>query len=317
MPHQVEVARGLLNVNFTMFEATRVPKKWVKLNRRHDRPDGEPLALLDDRGRRVEEYGVRFLNVSDVMPRKNLLGLLRVWIRTTRPTDDAILILKLNCGSDWWLKSFLRSIEKMEAGLGESRKESAPILFMINRLFSDADMPKLYRAATHYWSMSYGEGWDQPMMEAGATGLCLIAPDHTAYTTYLEESMASMIPARRVPAKFSSSDGTHKLFRWADWWKPDEEIATEYIRHAIDNPPDQPNHSVRTRIVQNYTWQHATRRLVEILTDLESASKPTRLHRERLRFLSRRNRVAQDSDHRYEPGYHEETYGFPLSRRGG
>lgn len=323
MPHQVQVARGMLNVNFTMFEATRVPRKWVKLNRRHDlvvlptesskrtwvasgfpeerirlcplgvdanlfQPDGEPLAVMDDRGRGVAEYGVRFLNVSDVMPRKNLLGLLRVWIRTTRSTDDAILILKLNCGSNPWLNAFLSSIEEMEAALCKSRKESAPVLLMINRLFSDADMPKLYRAATHYWSMSYGEGWDQPMTEAAATGLHLIAPNHSAYTTYLDESIARMIPTRRVPANFRWSDGTHKLFRGADWWKPDEDVAAEHIRHAIDHPPDQADLSLRTRMARNHTWQPATRRLIDILSELESTSEPARLRPKRFRFLKER-----------------------------
>lgn len=331
MPHQVAAACGLLNVNFTMFEATRVPRKWVRLNGRHDlvvlptessqrawvesgfpesrtalcslgvdtnqfQPDGAPLALLDDRGRRIAEYSVRFLNVTDIMPRKNLLGLLRVWIRTTRPTDDAILLLKLNCGCDPWLKAFLYSIEEMEAALGKSRKESAPVLLMINRFFPDADMPKLFRAATHYWSMSHGEGWDQPMMEAAASGLHLIAPNHSAYMTYLDESIASMIPARRVPAKFKSSDGTHKLFRGADWWQPDEDAAAEYVRHAIGNPPDQPNHSLRTRMVQNYTWSRATQSLIAILSELESTSEATRLRRKRFHFLRRSNRLVNGKE---------------------
>jgi glycosyltransferase involved in cell wall biosynthesis len=320
MPHQVQVARGLLNVNFTMFEATRVPRKWVKLNRRHDlvvlptassqcawvesgfpqertalcalgvdvdlfHPEGEPLLLIDDRGRKVAEYGARFLNVSDVMPRKNLLGLLRVWISATHRQDDAILIMKFNCGSDEWLQIFMRSIETLEAHLGKSRKQSAPVLFMINRLFSDADMPKLYRAATHYWSMSYGEGWDQPMMEAAATGLRLIAPNHTAYTAYLDGSVASMIPARRVPANFRWSDGTHKLFRGADWWQPDEDAAAEYVRHAIDHPPSGPNLGLRTRIGRSYTWRRATSRLVEILSNLESTSASAHHRRKWFGFL--------------------------------
>ena len=44
-----------------------------------------------------------------------------------------------------------------------------------------ADMTGLMRAATHYWSMSHGEGWDLPLSKAGAMGLSLIAPRHSAY----------------------------------------------------------------------------------------------------------------------------------------
>src|SRR5260370_37657791 len=36
MPHQVVRHRGKVNVNYTMFEATRVPSAWVREHRKHD-----------------------------------------------------------------------------------------------------------------------------------------------------------------------------------------------------------------------------------------------------------------------------------------
>jgi hypothetical protein len=54
-------------------------------------------------------------------------------------------------------------------------------------------MPGLYAAATHYWSMTHGEGRDQPMTEAAASGLRLITPDHTAYRTYLDPSAGTLL----------------------------------------------------------------------------------------------------------------------------
>jgi hypothetical protein len=52
-------------------------------------------------------------------------------------------------------------------------------------------MPGLFAAASHYWSMSHGEGRDQPMIEAAASGLRLIVPRHTAYLEYLDADVAS------------------------------------------------------------------------------------------------------------------------------
>ncbi len=304
MPHQVRVARQMLNVNFTMFEATRIPKDWVKHNSKHDlvilptessrlawiesgfpeeriklcplgveinsfNPDVKPLELFDDTGRKISEYRVRFLNISDVMPRKNLLGLLRVWIKATSRTDDTVLIIKLSCGSQRWLNKFMRSLEKMENMIGKTRKESAPIIFLINHFFSDLEMPKLYAAATHYWSMSHGEGWDLSMMEAGATGLNLIAPQHTAYTAYLDDSVANMLPVQRMPAKFKWSDGTHRFFEEADWWEPDEAAATEYIHKAMTEFNGKKNDAGRSRIAKDFTWKNSTRRLLEILEEAD------------------------------------------------
>ena len=63
-------------------------------------------------------------------------------------------------------------------------EDAAPVR-VLHDLVADAKAPGLYAAATHYISLSHGEGWDQPMMEAAAAGLKLIAPSHSAYLTYL------------------------------------------------------------------------------------------------------------------------------------
>ena len=67
--------------------------------------------------------------------------------------------------------------EILEAQIGRRRDEAASIVFMTNEMLSDAEMPSVYAAATHYLSLSYGEGWDQPMMEAASMGLQLMAPE--------------------------------------------------------------------------------------------------------------------------------------------
>ena len=301
MPHQVKVDKGLLNVNYTMFEASRIPKSWVAHNLRHDlvilptsssreawlesgfpegrvrlcplgvdparfHPDVEPLELTDRRGRMVRYYQTRVLNVSELSPRKNLLGLLRVWIRTTAADDDAILMIKLGRYAPGWTLRLMRDLDAMEHAIGKTRPESASVLF-IDRLFADSEMPALFATATHYWSMSHGEAWDQPMVEAAATGLRLIAPKHSAYTTYLDESIATLLPARRVPAIFDGGGDLRKLFEGADWWEPDEEAATEAVRKVVTSA-DHGHPTARARIAAEFTWEQATTRLIGILEEL-------------------------------------------------
>ena len=92
--------------------------------------------------------------------------MLRVWIKTTSANDDAILILKLSGYRYrwWWPDRFKRTLAAMEREIGKSRKKAAPVVFY-DQVLAESQMPSLYAAATHYWSMSYGEGWDLPMME--------------------------------------------------------------------------------------------------------------------------------------------------------
>ena len=305
MPSAMRIADRMLSVNWTTFESTRIPECWVNPCLTHDliilptdsaiqawiasgipeehlalcplgvdsgrfHPGVEPLQLGNHRGRSVNEYKTRFLNVSAFVsaPRKNILGMLRVWIKATNADDDAILILKLTGHKYrwWWPDEFTSALNTIERKLGKTRKEAAPVFFF-NGLLPDTRMPGLYAAATHYWSMSYGEGCDLPMMEAGATGLYLIAPKHSAYTAYLDESVAQMIPSKRVPADFNKGKGLGKLFTGSEWWQPDEEVAAEFVRQAIriggDGWP-----TARARLAADFTWEQSAKRLIKILEEL-------------------------------------------------
>jgi glycosyltransferase involved in cell wall biosynthesis len=313
MPHQVKPDPDKLNVNFTMFEASRVHAEWVRLGRAHDL-----LIVPAESSRRAwEETGmpanriricplgvdpsafapfpdgtapgkprVRFLNVSEHNSRKNLAGLLRAWTKATRLTDDAILTIKT-------------SKTLQPATLPVELDGAAPVR-ILRATLPDSEMPALYRAATHYISASFGEGWDQPMMEAAATGLKLIAPDHSAYREYLDDTVATMIPARVVPAVFDSDAATAKLFENAQWWEPDEDALVESIRAAIQGgePAKLP---VRDRIVNRFSWEDATRHLVEILRELEPLAKHKRsvvalLRNRRLSPAAERSRSAARPD---------------------
>ena len=301
MPHQVVAGEGRLTVNYTMFEASTVPAGWAARGSDCDLvivptrssleawlasgyprgklrvcplgidvgrfgPATEALPLPAQGGRPVSDYRVRVLNVSDSMPRKNLAGLVRTWISATSAGDDAILIVKVGPATREATSALFRRLAIMEQTLGKRRDRAAPILF-INRLLTDAEMPGLYAAATHYWSMSHGEGWDQPMTEAAATGLRLIAPAHTAYLDYLDSDVAQLIPVRAVPADARSDPWTAELFEGAHWWTPDEDAAGQALRNAIDGR-DQPAASIRDRLASAFTWPQAGARLMEILTEL-------------------------------------------------
>jgi glycosyltransferase involved in cell wall biosynthesis len=299
MPHHVHADPARANVNYTMFEATHVPARWIGHNLTHDLVivptassrdawtrsgmpperiavcplgvdtagfDGmaEPLPLVDAAGEAIGRFAVRFLNVSEIGPRKNLLGLLRAWLRATTAADDAVLILKLGAyapGSRARFDAWLRQAQH-EAG---RKIEAAAPIHVITVIYADRDLPRLYATATHYLSLSHGEGWDQPMVEAASSDLRLIAPDHSAYQAYLDPTIATLIPAREASVDLSPSDPQASLFERGRWWDPDEDAAIAAIRAAIDGD-DTPQASARSRIVREFTWEHAARRLQDILS---------------------------------------------------
>jgi len=298
MPHQVVARPGVATVNYTMFEATRVHPRWITENRLHDlvvvptessqrawiasgmpaerlavSPLGvntgmfgkqvPPLALHDTRGAPISRYRVRFLNVSELGPRKNLPGLLRAWLVATQPDDDAVLIVKLGSYRPGAYKAFQESLDALQGELRTSLDGAAPVLFMTTVL-ADAEMPRLFAAATHYISMSFGEGWDQAMVEAAASGLRLIAPRHSAYEAYLDDAVARLITSREAPVHRWIPAQENPLFDGASWWEPDLDEACRAIRAAIDRC-DQPTASARERVLSGMTWTHATQSLIPLL----------------------------------------------------
>jgi glycosyltransferase involved in cell wall biosynthesis len=302
MPHQVQPYPDRWNINFTMFEAVPAPPVWVARNLHHDlvvvptvssrrawveggmpeerirlcplgtdaqRFNGaaEPLPLRLPGSEPVGGYRVRFLNVSEINPRKNIAGLLRTWMKATNADDDAILILKLGYGDEGQLRAFRAEVDGLRLESGKTLAEAAPVHFLYD-LYSDSEMPRLYCTATHYCSMSFGEGWDQPAMEAAACGLRLIVPNHSAYSSYLDSSVASLIPSREVPARWTGDPAMEALFEHARWWEPDEEHAAACIRSAIDGR-DAGKPTAQSRIQQSFTWEKAARRLTSILAELD------------------------------------------------
>ena len=302
LPTQVVRHPGRLNVNFTVFEATHTPVTWVAENRRHDLvivptessrnawlrsgmpahrvrvcPQGVdpatfsreavPLPLLLEDGSVVSDYRTRFLHIAEFTARKNLMGLLRVWIEGTSPADDAVLIVKLGLYDDDAQGRFLRQLGLLQERLGKGLADAAPVTFITGTV-GDAEMPRFYATATHYITLSFGEGWDYPMMEAGASGLKLIAPAHSAYLAYLDSSVATMIPCREVPAEDSDNPDLSALFRRANWWEPDRDLAAQAIRAAIDGK-DVHTAPARERILSQFTWHRAASRLTAILDELE------------------------------------------------
>jgi glycosyltransferase involved in cell wall biosynthesis len=304
MPHQVVVRPGLRSVNYTMFETTRIPPHWAAHAQRcaltvvptrsgrdawtasgvpADRvaivPLGvraglaaagvAPLPLQDARGRPVSAYRHRFLSVAELIPRKNLLGLIETWMRTTTPHDDAVLILKTNAFRPQLGELFAADLAALMRRLGKTPADCAPIC-CVTEYLPDAQMPSLYETATHYVSMSCGEGWDLPMTEAAAAGLALIAPRHSAYLDYLDDDCAYFIPAEEGPVDTHAGALARvdaELFEGMRWWVPDGDAARAILRAILDGRAP-PRSSPQQRIARDFSWEAVSRRLLTVLGEL-------------------------------------------------
>lgn len=299
MPHQV--ADGPANVkriNYTMFEADRIPALWVEHSKKHDLiivpvnackqawiesgvpedklavcPLGvdfenfnsrqEPLELAFTDGRGLSEFRFRFLNVADSIERKNLFSLLRAWICSTSADDDAVLILKPGFYASGSRSRFFSSLRALEIEIGKKLEQAAPIFFLDSVLKAE-DMPRLYSSATHYVSASRGEGFDLPMTEAAASGLQLIAPRHSAYLDYLNDDIAYMISATPVRAVLPGDAATQTFFAGAYWWEPNLEELSAVFQSIISG--QTASKTGAKQAIAALSWERTAERITELIS---------------------------------------------------
>jgi glycosyltransferase involved in cell wall biosynthesis len=297
MPHQVQPDDGSRIVNYTMFEADRIPELWVTHSKPHDLiivpvnscreawmssgvpkeklvvcplgvdsklfdPKASPRDVATTNGTAVAGYRTRFLNVSDCIDRKNLPGLLRVWLTATKADDDAVLILKPGFHFQGARQRFGKRLRELENSIGKRFDHAAPMAF-IDEVLCPADMPGLYTAATHYVSASRGEGFDLPMLEAAMSGLQLIAPRHTAYLDYLHDDIAHLVSVQSVKASFPEDPATEELFAGARWWEPDQDELCATFRMIIDGKEEKKS-SARNEL-SKLSWANTANMLEQII----------------------------------------------------
>jgi glycosyltransferase involved in cell wall biosynthesis len=284
----------MATVNYSMYEADRVPAEWVRFIRRMPLsivpsrhceglwlaagaapervrivPHGidgarfaapcEPLPLpVAVDGRNVAGRRVRFLTRAGGDRRKNIGGLLGAWLAATRAGDDAVLIIKAQQPGPGDPDVVAQALEEAPRRAGRALADAAPVVVLREDL-PDADMPRLYAAATHFVSASHGEGWDLPMTEAGAAGLTLIAPDHTGYREYLDSTVATMIPSALVDVE----SGTGHFFDGLRWWEPDHAALVAAIRAAVAG--ESLARGAQARILADFTVERATVSLLDAI----------------------------------------------------
>src|SRR5262245_46691665 len=191
MPNHARPQPARRNINYTMFEAERIPRLWANCAAAHELivvptessfsawalsgvpearlricplgVDGEyfstpapPAPLTTSQGQPLSSFRCRFLNIAELRPRKNHLALLRVWMRATKRADDAVLVLKVSVFQQGLLEDFHADVAQLQQSLGQSLSEAAPVI-MISNLLTNEMVRGLYHSATHYLSLSHGE----------------------------------------------------------------------------------------------------------------------------------------------------------------
>ena len=280
--------RGRYKIGFTMLEVNGFPKEWVAQANRMDEvwvpSEFNRRGFLDCGLRRpvhLVPLGVDvryfhpgvaaypnpagefvFLALFEWGERKEPGLLLRAFNDEFSAGEPVRLLCKvINRDPGVRVKEEIRRLELQPAG--------GKISYLFNLEFPHYQLGALYRSADAFVSVSRGEGWNMPLMEAMACGLPAIATDWGAHQEFVHDGVAYPLRVRKlVPAMAKCP--YYAGFSWAD---PDPEHLRYLLRHVYENRDEARarGQAAARQMAAHWTWEAAAQRIVQRLAAIAAA----------------------------------------------
>jgi hypothetical protein len=271
--------RGRYKIGYTMLEVDGFPKDWVRqanhmdevwvpseFNRQGFLRSGlkRPIHVIP-LGVDTEDFhpGVTawpnpsgefvFLSSFEWGERKEPWLLLKAFSETFSASDPVRLVCKV-MNRDGALSL------KEEIGRLGLKASGGKVSWLFNLEFPHYQLASLYRSADCYVSVSRGEGWDMPLMEAMACGLPSIATDWGAHTEFVHAGIAYPLAIKgTIPAvaKCPYYDG----YSWAD---PDFDHLRALLQEVYLNRDEARRRGIAAaaEMAARWSWRGAARRIV-------------------------------------------------------
>jgi glycosyltransferase involved in cell wall biosynthesis len=202
--------------------------------------------------------------------RKNLVKTLKVIIDTFKGNEDVGIILKSNAG-----RSTILDYKNMQGIVTQTLKslnhDGSPKVYLLHGHMSDSELRSLYshEKVKGLVSLTRGEGFGLPMLEAAACGVPVIATKWSAHTEYMTGDSYLKIKYKLEKINKSRVDGS--LFvedmRWAE---ADEKCAKECLEKIYKYYDVYKKRATEHQsfIVENYNFEAISNRYNEHFKDL-------------------------------------------------
>ena len=271
--------RGRTKIGYTMLEVDGFPREWVAAANRMDEiwvpsefnregflasglkrpihkiPLGVDVNYFHPRVATVPNPAGEFVFFSafEWGERKDPGLLLEIFNDEFTCDEPVRLVCKIiNRDPEIKLKEEIRRLGLRETG--------GQISYLLNLEFPHYQLGSLYRSADCFVSVSRGEGWNMPLMEAMACGLPSIATDWGAHQEFVTEANAYPLRVRgTVPAVAKCP--YYLGFRWAD---PDPDHLRHLLRHVYDHRDEARGRgeAAAREIAERWTWRHTAQKII-------------------------------------------------------
>lgn len=259
LPNRYKPDPNKITVGYSMWETTEYPKEWAAIiNKTCDyflagckslvdsakaasiscpihymnatldtndwNPEGPKLSINE-----IPDTDIKFLFIGNFIPRKNLEELLLGFAVAFENVTDVSLIIKTWSTVDTaegknHISQAIRHMYDKAKGL-----ERKPKVSIITDILDEEQILQLMRSCDVYTSVSRGEGFDLPLMQAMSMEKVIVTTRFLAHGDYLDDSNSINVPFTLTPCVAASSPLYDAYQMWSS---PDMKNYIKALREA-------------------------------------------------------------------------------------
>lgn len=256
--------KAKINVPIIPVNATLDVDSWT--------PEG-PITNISE----IPPGTIKFLFIGNFIPRKNLEQLLTGFACAFEGYTDVALIIKTWSSSNdangkKHISDSIRHLYNKTTGLS-----SKPKVSVITDILDEDQMISLIRGCDVYTSVSKGEGFDLPMMQAMALEKLIVTTRFLAHSDYLTDQNSINVEYTFAPCV----DAMAPLYdSYQHWSSPDMESYILSLRqaymHIKNGTADSIKKNARLTIVEKYSNKVNTEVLANTLRKIMSGAYDTK-----------------------------------------
>jgi glycosyltransferase involved in cell wall biosynthesis len=199
--------------------------------------------------------------------RKNLFYTMKWFCEVFANNPNAGLIINTNCGRKTVIDK-VRTQKLLKEVLLNAGYNNVPKVYLLHGEMSNEDVAGLYKSPKikAFLTLSRGEGFNIPALEAAASGLPVIATNWSAHTEFLSLGKFSSVEKTLVPIHESRVDN-NIFMAGSKWAAPSEEDAKRRMRKMHESPsvPRQWAADLQKVIREQYSFEAISKSYKEAL----------------------------------------------------
>jgi len=240
--------RCLVNSGLKSKRVTVIPESFI------DSCTTEPIPL--DISFQTQENYLMFGQMSGdyETDRKNTAMTMALFCDVFKDNPDVGLIVKTNSGSNSSVDRQQTRLQ-LKSVLKQVRKGPFPKVYFLHGYLNEKEVSSLYKhpKVKGLISLTHGEGFGLPLLEAAACGLPVCATNWSAHTEFLNLGSWTKVRGRLEPVPQRKIDGNIWV-QGSKWANPDIKEARKTIEEFVTN--DKPStKKLQESIINMYSFE--------------------------------------------------------------